>query len=329
VSLITAIGCYGNHCDDVEVTCRELPEKVVGTPRWTGWFSEESAFDDGLCGRDEWVTALDCANAYCDDMRVECSKVSNVFYGSEAAAFSHGPPNDQFTPFFGIQGETQWLNGGFAIGLQCMGPFCDSLSVAAEAPARAGSFASSSWNPSAAGNWDDGFLKATCPTNATQFGLSINQNGDKRANRAVCRGDLLGSQTRFHSDVAGQVVVNFVTPMDQRLSRRHAQGSNATDDWDPGFIKLECGAKQHVSGSSQSADGKFHSIRCSTLTSAPPHSSSEVCTANVFVEGDSRAGIPVTDWDPSHFKGECAQDGYVTGVSLDASFHPHAILCCG
>jgi hypothetical protein len=53
------------------------------------------------------------------------------------------------------------------------------------------------------------------------------------------------------------------------------------------------------------------------------------CHTVVFSNGDNRFRTSTGDWAPGYFKGECAANEIVKGVSKTfCGGSPHAILCC-
>lgn len=115
---------------------------------------------------------------------------------------------------------------------------------------------------------------------------------------------------------------------DQRRATRVLNGSF---DWAPGFYKMECGENEYVSGIGEAMSwaglpgvNPVWYVSCAVS----PQGLKDVCQTRTFDAHDDRAqGGP--DWDVGSYKGECAWDQYVAGVSLDTStLAPHSLLCC-
>lgn len=104
-----------------------------------------------------------------------------------------------------------------------------------------------------------------------------------------------------------------------------ARRDNATGDWDNGFRKAECGAKEAVVGVARGADGALFDLACADIGV----NSAGACTVRNVDAGDNRASQSSGDWDNGSWKTECAPGEYVKGVSLASGTRlPHAILCC-
>jgi hypothetical protein len=53
------------------------------------------------------------------------------------------------------------------------------------------------------------------------------------------------------------------------------------------------------------------------------------CDVRVFDTGDNRGAFDAGDWDVNHHKGECRNNEFIAGVSVDpVSYQPHSLLCC-
>jgi hypothetical protein len=114
---------------------------------------------------------------------------------------------------------------------------------------------------------------------------------------------------------------------DQRDAFRQVNGDK---DWAKGYFKLECGSGQYVQGVSQNAaicqnNHRFHAIRCAEgegLLDAG-------CSTRVFDTKSDRGNLASEDWDFGAWKGECAVNEYVAGVSVEpSSLFLHSLLCC-
>jgi hypothetical protein len=104
-----------------------------------------------------------------------------------------------------------------------------------------------------------------------------------------------------------------------------ARRDETTTDWDNGFRKAECGAKEAVVGVARGADGALFDLACADIGVT----SAGACTVRNVNAGDNRASSSSGDWDSGSWKTECAAGEYVKGVSLSSSTRlPHAILCC-
>jgi len=94
-----------------------------GASHWTGFFSEEGGKDRNreFCPTDSVVTKIECHNSFCDNIRLECTKVSAIFrrhhhwYSSQSNVSNREakcPGNDEVI-----------------VGVQCHDSYCSSLRV--------------------------------------------------------------------------------------------------------------------------------------------------------------------------------------------------------
>jgi len=132
---ISSIKCHGKYCgtkqllyykkvqDSLGDTLDSEDVLKSGPSRWTGWFSEEGGKNKNrqFCPTDSLVTKIQCRNSFCDDMRLECTKVSNHFrrhhywYSSQSSITSSQAscPN----------------NDDVIVGVQCHGAVCSKIRV--------------------------------------------------------------------------------------------------------------------------------------------------------------------------------------------------------
>jgi hypothetical protein len=98
-----------------------------------------------------------------------------------------------------------------------------------------------------------------------------------------------------------------------------------TGDWAENFIKGECRRGWAMTGLAQTPGGVVQKAQCSSLGSV---SATDVCSTQLFSGGDSRSSLKFADWSPGSFKGQCADDSVVKGISVDHAGHPRSLLCC-
>jgi Neprosin len=111
--------------------------------------------------------------------------------------------------------------------------------------------------------------------------------------------------------------------------RSFANGDNrgSTDrgwDWDPGYVKGECGYQEAAGGIAQSSSHMLNTILCCPDDN-PDHLGCEVQT---FDSSDSPASGAGPDWAVGYYKGVCPVGEVVVGVSRKNSGAAHAVLCC-
>jgi len=174
-------------------------------------------------------------------------------------------------------------------------------------------------------DWDICRGKRTCPAGQGLIGLSVGLGAGGAGHSAICLPD-------WGFDGIPSATLTVDDGVDQRRYD-HTGG-----DWSPGYLKLECGKGEYVSGVSEDAlscppspeDNAFHAIQCSQPLD-PDSFGSALCTARSVdsqgsSDGDFLTGV---DWDPWFVKRACSATEFVAGISVDLWTHkPHALLCC-
>lgn len=337
-SVVTGMSCGSPDCSLIGVHCMEVPGQVVD-PQWGPWFSEEGSGGGlGACSLDRWITAVDCRGDNCDDMRVECSTIVGNTWRLDRVQ------SELATTFSQTLTAFQTDFPGYAQTLRCNPGFGNCGKMTAEGsraatfdgtsgPIRTDAYAGSTtfnsdWNPDNIGDWNGGFVKATCPADMVMLGLSVNNpGGDGHAHGAFCAPNKNTSVSFLGYPVSAQheTVALPQAGGDNRLAQRKDQNGNV--DWSDGEYKLECAGGEYVSGISKALDGKFHAIRCSKAINL---SILKPCHDVPFDTGDGGFDPwSQRDWDAGKFKGRCGDDEYIAGVSVNtANLTPHSALCC-
>jgi hypothetical protein len=113
------------------------------------------------------------------------------------------------------------------------------------------------------------------------------------------------------------------------FSASDSRATTQTGDWDPYNYKAECAPGERVKGLSAFTSGNHaaHAVRCTPgLATTYPQGS---CRTVRFASGDNLPASPtIGNWDSGYYKGECAADEYVAGVSQSTALALDAILCC-
>ncbi|RKG82298.1 hypothetical protein D7W82_26900 [Corallococcus sp. CA049B] len=112
------MGCSGTGCDNVSMSCRDIPSSaVVGSKAWTAAFSEETSTPT-VCPSGSWVTGVSCTGGYCDNVSLECTKITGP-----TAVDCHwtGWISDETAPY-------QAPENYFIRGAKCRGWYCDDMS---------------------------------------------------------------------------------------------------------------------------------------------------------------------------------------------------------
>ena len=161
--------------------------------------------------------------------------------------------------------------------------------------------------------WDSGYYKADCGTNAAMTGLSMTATGIT-PHSALCMN--YGSKFAEY----GAATLTDVTTGEHRRANR-------AGDWDSGYYKSECGVNEYVSGVSQTTGGRLHGLRCA-VGSGLTNGGQNNCESHTINPDDQGPGN-VGDWDFGYHKGECGYGRVMYGVSASPSTGaPHRILCC-
>jgi hypothetical protein len=151
---MNGIGCSGSYCDNLKLSCENLPSGVTGDPstdRFTSWFSEED--DGGIIAQEgegfgsshllnerycnshvpgtidsfgpAVVAGWQCSGSYCDNQSLECVVPKHTSDGS-------------WGYFASCVWTTTWYseeNSGFVfstashrfvVGVRCGGSYCDN-----------------------------------------------------------------------------------------------------------------------------------------------------------------------------------------------------------
>ena len=159
-------------------------------------------------------------------------------------------------------------------------------------------------------DWSSSNFKGDCGLGWAVTGLSAVSTAPGSAHALRCK----NYGVPFNGEQAG-------APLLVSATASHVRAPHAVD-WDPGFAVTECGTNEYVSGISQ--DNVTHVLSAVRCAQAPTKATG--CKVRSVLKEDR--GEASGDWDPSHFKGECAVDQVVVGLSVNASGNPRSILCC-
>jgi hypothetical protein len=159
------------------------------------------------------------------------------------------------------------------------------------------------------GDWDGNNFKGECGPGIPLMGISNYADGS--ASHAI----LCGQQVM----PAGTGSCSFTR------SRLFDDGGW---DWDPGFVKVECGGKDYVSGVSQSLSGNPDGLLCCPAFFPPFINNHFNCTTEVFGTSQNSPSYGAgPDWDFGFYKGQCPLGKEIAGVSKTSN-GIHALLCC-
>lgn len=115
-----------------------------------------------------------------------------------------------------------------------------------------------------------------------------------------------------------------------------ACGDSMRDEAEPGWVdwadfryKAACSPTQAATGLSMSNTGVLkyaHDLLC--RLDRPDTFLRTSCHEVVFDADDNRPTADGEDWDPGYYKGECAPDEYVVGISQTINLALFSIRCC-
>lgn len=165
---------------------------------------------------------------------------------------------------------------------------------------------------SAIGDWAPGSYKAQCNYNAGIPLKGVAASGDGASSEAILCGDYM------QAGVANQCYPRSFASGDNRAS-------GYPEDWDPGYVKGECGYMEVASGIAQSASHQLNTILCCPQRNNADHVS---CTVEKFESSNSPSYGSGPDWAVGFNKGVCPVGKAVVGISRKSTGAAHAILCC-
>lgn len=114
-SLLSAVQCSGNYCDNIRATCTPTAGSRGGST-WTSYFSEEGT-SWRYCGSNQWVTGLACTGSNCDNISLQCTTMTGISWH-----------NCYWTGWVSEEngGYLSFGNNYFTVGAQCSGSNCDN-----------------------------------------------------------------------------------------------------------------------------------------------------------------------------------------------------------
>jgi hypothetical protein len=166
---------------------------------------------------------------------------------------------------------------------------------------------------SAIGDWAPGNFKAQCHYNNAGVplkGVAANPNG--ASSEAILCGDWI------QSGIGNQCYARSFANGDNR-------GSFASGNWDPGYVKGECGYMEVATGIAQSTSHRLNTILCCPQRNNADHVS---CTVENFGSSNSPSVGSGPDWAYGFYKGMCPVGKAVVGISRKSTGAAHALLCC-
>jgi hypothetical protein len=159
------------------------------------------------------------------------------------------------------------------------------------------------------GDWALGYWKGECAATDVLVGVS-------RSTSPGWIHDLFCRKSYYTPFVSSGTTIDFRT--------RDARRDTTTGDWDPGYIKGECGYFEGVTGLAQDPNQVVRA-RCTVVAYSGYYS----CHRRDFWQSDGRDSNSGGDWDPGYYKGQCGDGlGYVKGISKDSSGKIRSLLCC-
>jgi hypothetical protein len=125
-SFVSGIRCTGKNCDNIEITCTQLPGAMVGADhRWTRWVSDEST-SPAWCGPGpNLIAGMACGGRYCDNVSLYCVPLVNLRTIHCRSTRSVSEESGGSLSF--LEG---YPSGAKVVGTQlsCSGGYCDNLS---------------------------------------------------------------------------------------------------------------------------------------------------------------------------------------------------------
>jgi hypothetical protein len=107
-----------------------------------------------------------------------------------------------------------------------------------------------------------------------------------------------------------------------------SRGYGGDGDWAVGDLKGECAANEWMTGvSTGGMSAPTHSVQCTSTDTASSFTSGGH-TLTISADNDGYGSHNVGDWDYGYFKGECAANEIVTGLSQSGGALNH-VRCSG
>lgn len=173
---------------------------------------------------------------------------------------------------------------------------------------------------SAIGDWAPGSYKAQCDYNRGVPLKGVAVSPDGTSSEAILCGDYI------QAGVGNQCYVRSFANGDNRPSLESTQWDPGPGhDWDPGFVKGECGYREVASGIAQSTSHQLNAILCCSEGNNADHAS---CTVENFDSSNSPSFGAGPDWAYGFNKGVCPVGKAVVGISRKSTGAAHALLCC-
>ena len=131
-AIVTGMRCTGNDCSHIDLQCgddRGTPGynldfgryRRVEESYWTPFFSEEQG--DVVCKDDFFMTGITCDDNRCDNISLECTRVTGRYRGScrwsRTTAIGPGAIVEQ-----GTYEVNEFGNNRAITGVRCLGDFC-------------------------------------------------------------------------------------------------------------------------------------------------------------------------------------------------------------
>lgn len=142
-----------------------------------------------------------------------------------------------------------------------------------------------------------------------------------RAHSAKCATNLHGVGTP-----SSRHYLSRVNGLGQRIDDR----GYSTYDWDPGYIKAECGFHEVVTGVAQLESNEIDAISCNSASVGTGVGPSTCNVLKFDFQNHCLQGCSgSSDWAFGYYKNVCGSGQYVRGVSKSGPIGEiHAILCC-
>ncbi len=101
-------------------------------------------------------------------------------------------------------------------------------------------------------------------------------------------------------------------------------------DWSFGYFKAQCPENQEAIGLSKATGGTpAQALLCGTGANSTGMTETRVCRNVPFSSANNRSGSTAGgDWAPGYYKGQCAVNEYVAGVSQSTGGAFQSIWCC-
>jgi hypothetical protein len=118
--LIRAFHCSGRYCENINIRYQHN-QSNHGNNTWTSWFSEEDTNTRICSGNKRFITGIACKGRFCDKLSLQCTTILNKSKRKGQCYWT--------SAFSEEQGLMILRKDYYAVGMQCLGGYCDNKRI--------------------------------------------------------------------------------------------------------------------------------------------------------------------------------------------------------